>query len=163
MGVKGLMFAGVACGGATILVLMAAVAVPLGVFYLRISDEYADHKCNDPVDPFDLAYWLHIQAWNFFGSLCACFVIYVGALSCFLNKWLGGIILVPTGILMVAYGLFQCAWTIIGMVEVARASECHMHAPELWNWCFAAVLINTLVMFGCGGGGAGAGGAYGKS
>lgn len=141
--------------GAFALVLCGAFLITLGVFYQRISDEYADHHCNDSVSPFGLAYWLHIQAWNCFGMQIALGVVYIGSLAMACNKWVGWAILVPTGALLGCYALFQVAWTIIGMVEVARAVKCHEHAPELWNWAYAAVLLSGstfVTVTGVGGG-----------
>lgn len=155
MGEKIQLVALIGFGGAFVLVLTGAFFITLGVFYHRISDEYADHHCNDQVDPFDLAYWLHIQAWNYFGMQIGLFVFYIGSLVTVCNKYAGGVILVPVSVTLFLYVLFQGAWTIIGMVEVARAVKCHEHAPELWNWAYAAVLISACVsitIVGTGGG-----------
>ncbi len=122
--------------------------------------EYADHSCNNPVDPFDLARWLEIEAWNMFGTQIGLGLVYICALWAVIQKESGvcfvGVALTALGL----FAMFHVVWIIIGMVEVARASACHDHAPELWLWSYAAVLVGAVYLMGIG---AGAGGAGGKA
>jgi len=139
-------------------VLFAAATVPLSVFYVRVAAEYENDDCLRHLGTPDLALWLKVLGWTEIASasFCVPLLVIVAGAACKTKKSLFG--LVAFVCVLVPVGLFLGAWTVVGMVRVAQAAECHKHAPELWNWSFAAVLIMTgpmlSVTVGTGSGGA---------
>lgn len=67
-----------------------------------------------------------------------------GGAICCVSPVTGTGVALLMGMCLVLFSLFAVAWDILGMVLLARASDCHQHAPELWNWAFAAMLISSV-------------------